>query len=183
MLAASGSLLAGTVGAAALVSGTADRATAASADLEVAGHEITIRNGSIGAVWLNATVAWTYALPSGESPATAIVELQAGEGLDTIATRETDAVFLESSGEESFEVDLLVEDVVSADAIQPTDGGETVETVVDIGVAFRVESEDGTVLAVDEVKTTAPLSITESDYNASKYGDVAGSGELTVELS
>jgi len=183
MLAASGSLLAGTVGAAALVSRTADRAAAASADLEVAGHETTIRNGSIEAVWLTATVAWTYALPSGESPTEAIVELQAGEALETIATRETDAVFLENSGEENFEVDLLAEDVLSADAIRPNDSGETVETAVDLGVAFRVESEDGTVLAVDEVSTTAPLSITESDYNASQYGDVAGSGELTVGLS
>lgn len=103
--------------------------------------------------------------------------------METVATRESDAVFLENSGEESFDIDLLAEDVLSAGEIRPSDGGETVETVVDLGVAFRVESEDGTVLAVDKVTTTAPLSITKSDYNASKYGDVAGSGELTVELS
>jgi len=183
MLTVGGAALAGGISSAVMVSGTADRAAAASADLEIAGHETTIRNGSIEAVWLTATVAWTYALPSGESPATAIVELQAGEELKTVATRESDAVFLENSGEESFDIDLLAEDVLSAGEIRPSDGGETVETVVDLGVAFRVESEDGTVLAVDEATTTAPLSITESDYNASKYGDVAGSGELTVELS
>jgi len=183
MLTVGGAALAGGIGSAVMVSGTADRAAAASADLEVAGHETTIRNGSIEAVWLTATVAWTYALPSGENPATAIVELQAGEALETVATRETDAVFLENNGEESIDVDLLAEDVLSAGEIRPSDSGETIESVVDLGVAFRVESEDGTVLAVDKVTTTAPLSITESDYNASKYGDVAGSGELTVELS
>jgi hypothetical protein len=165
------------------ISRTAQRTTAASADLTIDGDSVTVRNGTIEAVTLAATATWEYDLPSGERPSQAVVELQAGDGLEAIETATSDATFLESDGEETFSVDLLVADVVSADTIRPETGGETIETTIPVGVAFEVIDEGGAVIASDTVATDATVSVTQSDYDPSEYGGVAGAGELTVELA
>jgi len=165
------------------IGSTAERTTAASADLTIGGDSVTVRNGTIEAVRLDATVAWEYAVPSGETPSEATVELQAGDGLSTVETATSDVTFLEADGEETFSVDLLGSDVVSADDIRPESGGETIETTVPVGVAFAVVDGGGAVIASDTVETTATVTVAQSDYDPSEYGDVAGAGELTVELA
>jgi hypothetical protein len=182
-------LTGGAVGAAAFREAAQDTAAQSDADvaLDVAGDEVTIRDGSLAAVTLSVTADWSYAIPSGENPATATIAVLAAEGdapneLTEVTAATSDAAFLESSGTESVSADLLAADVLAADSLVPSEGGDVVETVVTVGVEFRVESESGMVLAADSATDTATLAVEQSAYDPQQYGTVTGSGELTVEV-
>jgi hypothetical protein len=187
MLRASAVLLSGGA-AGALATGVAsERVTAAEADtgLSVEGDDVTVRDGALAALWLDLTVQWSYAVPSGERPERVVVDVLAGTSADDLTvvdSIEDDAVFLESSGEDSVRVDLLDAGVVSADGVVPTEGGETAETTIHVGVEQRVIDESGLVIAADSQTDTATLAIEKSDYDPDEYGTVSGSGSLTVEL-
>lgn len=183
ILSASAAAIGGGFVTAVTISSTAQQASAATADLDIGGDEVTVRNEEIEAVRLEATVAWSYAVDSAESPETVEVELLAGDELAVVASASGEEVFLEADGEESFNVDLLSERVVSAEELRPDSGGETVETTVPVGVEFRLLDESGAPIATDSDETEATIAVTQDDYDPSEYGDVSGSGELTVEIA
>jgi hypothetical protein len=183
MLRGSAALLTGgAVGAAAFREVAQPTTARATASLAIDGDDTIIRTGTLQHVWLNAAVAWSYAVPSGENPKTAEIELLAGtepDALSAVASHSEDAVFLESSGEQSFEVDLLG-DVLDASALVPDEGGTTTETTVHVAVRFRVLDGSGAVIAAADASDTATLAVTKSSYDPQEYGDVSGSGELTL---
>jgi hypothetical protein len=175
----------GAVGALAQRTVVSNAAAQADTALSVSGDEVTIRNGSLAAVNLSLTVAWEYAVPSGERPDTVEIDVRAGQSADAlqaVASGQSSEAFLESSGEQSFEVDLLAEGVLSADALVPSEGGTTAETEAVIGAEMRLLDESGLAIATDSQTATSTLSVTKSDYDPSEYGTVSGSGELTIEL-
>lgn len=185
MLRASAVLLSGGAAGALTMDRLTTDARAAEADLSVAGDDVTVRDGSLAAVWLDLTAEWAYALPSGEQPATAVVDVLAGasaEDMTVVDSAEESVTFLEESGERTFSVDLLDAGVLDADELVPAEGGETAETTVHLGVEFRVIDENGLVVAADSQTDTAVLAIEKSDYDPDEYGAVGGSGALTVEL-
>jgi len=78
--------------------------------------------------------------------------------------------------DESFSVDLIASGVL--EDVAPDDG--TRDTDVTIEARLRVLGGDD-VLARDTVSDTATVSVERDAVDASEYGDVGGSGTLTIE--
>jgi hypothetical protein len=76
-------------------------------------------------------------------------------------------------------VDLLAAGVLSADTLTPDTDGEQA-TDVTVEARLVVENSDGDVLARDAAADTATVTVERDDYTASEYGDVGGSGGLTL---
>lgn len=186
MLRGSATLLAGGAAGAVTAHGISRTASAtATAEFAVSGDEVTVRQQQIKAVTLALDAAWSYQVPSGEHPARVQLTVLAGtseEELQTVASATSDATFLESSGEESFSVDLLEQGVVTGDALVPAEGGATNETTVHLGVEMRLFDEDDVVIAAASARDTATLAVTKSSYDPNEHGDVSGDGQLTIEL-
>lgn len=156
----------------------ADADAQASTTLDVADDRALVgADDELAAVWLDVTVEWSYTLPDGVQPDTVIVELLADETV--VATNESAELFLDADGSEDFEVDLLAEGVLAADALTP-DAGER-STEVALSTTLRVENSDGELLADASASDTATVTIERDDYQASEYGSVGGTGELRIE--
>jgi len=186
MLRTGGAVLMGGLIGAVTVSSTAQQASAASADLEISDESVTVRGQEPESLWLDLNVGWAYALPSGETPDTATVELLAAKDGDEpkVVDSESESVsFLEADGDVSFEVDLIDAGVLSVDELLPSEPGDEQSVDIEISVAFEVEDTDGLPVAVDSETETTTVTIKESEYDASEYADVAGTGGLTVELA
>jgi hypothetical protein len=182
MLQSSAVLLTGGVAGALATTDAQPAAAQATTSLAIDGDDTTIRTGSLTHVWLNAAVGWSYAVPSGENPKTAELELLAGtdpDALSVVASHSEDAAFLESSGEQQFEIDLL-DEVLTADGLVPDEGGTTTKTTVHVAVRFRVLDGSGSVIAAADASDTATLAVTKSAYDPQEYGEMSGSGELTL---
>jgi len=185
MIRGAGVLLTGSALGIAASGGIADTPTAADASLTGAGDEATVRNGSLAAVRLALTGNWKLAVPRGERPKTVVVDVLAGtdaESMTNVASAESEEVFLEANGTESFSVDLLEAGVVSGDDLVPAEGGATVETKVHVGAEMRLEDEAGLTIAADSQSDTATVAIEKSAYDPDEHGSLAGTGELVVEL-
>lgn len=184
MLRASAVALSGGAAGALVTNSITDDAAAAEADLTVAGDEATVREGDLAAVWLDLTVEWAYAVPSGERPETVVVDVLAGDSddLTVVDSAESNEVFLESSGTETFQVDLLDAGVVEADDLVPDEGGEVAETTIHVGTEMRLSDESDLVIAADSQTDTATLTIEKSAYDPDEYGAVSGAGELTLDV-
>jgi len=185
MLRATGVLIAGGATGALATHSLTDTAAAAEADLTVAGDEVEIRGGTIAHVWLDIGVGWSYAVPSGEQPDTVVVEVLGGtdsDDLTVLESRQSEQVFLEASGEETFSVDLLAADVLSADALVPDSDGETLATDVVVGAEMRLRDESDMVIAADSQTDTATVTIETSSFDPDEFGAVAGTGNITVEV-
>jgi len=184
MLQSSAILIAGGLAGATLTNVT-ETAEAAEADLTVTGDEVEIRGQEVTAVWLEIDAEWAYEVPSEESPDDVTVDVLAGtdsDDLDVVDSVEARGTFLSSDGSESFEVDLVGADVVDADDLTPTDGGETVETTVYVGVEMRLYDDSELVIAADSATDSATITVEKDDYDPNEHGSVGGAGELLVEL-
>lgn len=176
-------LTGGAVGAG-LTTSIAPKATAAETDFTVTGDELVIRDEALAALWLTIDAEWSYAVPSGEHPETVVVDVLAGDStdtMDTVASAESSEVFLEASGAETIEADLLDANVVDAKTLVPAEG-EIEETTIYVGTEMRVYDENGLVIAADSQTDTATVTIERDEYNPDEYGTVGGAGELTVEV-
>ena len=187
MLRAGAVLLSGGAAGALVGNRIATDATAADADagLAVSGDDVEVRDGDLAAVWLDLDVAWQYSAPNDESPDSLAIDVLAGalgEDMTVVDSTTDDAMFLESNGEESVEVDLLDASVLDSDALVPDTEGDTQTTDVHVGVEFRVTDSDDLVIAADSDTATATLEVELSDYDPTEHGSVGGSGELTVDI-
>jgi hypothetical protein len=145
--------------------------------LSIDGDNADLDGGeSITGVVLDCSVEWAYDLPDDTSPELVVVELAAGvDEVSVVASSETPQLFGEASGSESFEADLLAEGVVTT---------AEVRAGVDVTVEarLRVENGSGTALARDSARDSATVKA-ETPINATRYGDVGGSGELRIETA
>jgi hypothetical protein len=89
-------------------------------------------------------------------------------------------LFVEASGSESFDVDLLAEGALDADSLTPDSGSRATDVTVE--ATFTVENGSGTVLARDSATDTATVEVEKAAIEPSEYGDVSGSGGLSIEL-
>jgi len=148
--------------------------------LDVAGDSATVgADESVTAVWLDLDVDWSYDLPSGTNPDTLVIEIAAAEGdaePELVADAESAQLFSDAEGSESFSVDLIASGVLE----DPTPDDGTRDTDVTIEARLRVLGGED-VLARDSVSDTATVSVERDAANASEYGDVGGSGTLTIE--
>ena len=148
--------------------------------LDVIGDSATLdADESVTAVWLDLTADWAYDLPDSATPDTVVVEIAAAEGdaePEVVADAESAQLFSDADGSESFSVDLVASDVLTD--VTPDDG--TRDTAVTIEARLRVLG-GGDVLARDTVSDTATVSVERDTADASEYGDVGGSGTLTIE--
>jgi hypothetical protein len=182
LLRTSAAAVGGSAAALAGVELASDEASAETAlALDIAGDSATVgTDESVTALRLSADVEWAYDLPDSAAPSTAIVELAAGvESVSVVDTAESAQLFVASDGEEGFDVDLLG-DVLEASAITPESGSR--ETTVTVEARFRVEDADGDVLAREVASDTAPVTVEREAAPATEYGDVGGSGEVTIEI-
>ena len=186
MLRGSAMLLSGgVVGAATAGSIATESVEAADTGLTVEGDSVTVRGEAIAAVPLALNVGWAYEVPASEEPAEMELAVLAGRSesdLSVVASETSEQVFLSNSGEESFEVDLLGEGIVAADAMVPSEGGATTATDVVVGVELTLTDPSGLVIAADSATTTATLEVTKDDYDPENHGNVTGSGSVTIEL-
>lgn len=188
MLQSSAILIAGGLAGATLTTTQTDTVEAAETDVDltVTGDEAEVREGDLAAIWLDVAVGWAYSVTPEVSPDTLVLEVLAGTDADdmhVVASDESGQMFLESSGDETFSVDLLAEDVLEADGLVPDEGGEVDETTVHVGVEMQLLDESGLAIAADAQTDTATLTIEKSDYDPDEYGSIAGEGELTIELA
>lgn len=185
MLRASAVLLSGGAAGALTTHSLTDSARAQSeTQLAVTGDDVVVRGGTIAAVWLDLSVEWAYAVPSGEQPDH--VEVAVLAGTDSGALTELDSAtsseaFLEASGSEQFEVDLLGA-VLDADALVPSEPGTVAETTVYVGAEMRLVDSADMVIAADSQTTTATLTVELSDYDPSEHGAVGGVGNVTIAI-
>jgi hypothetical protein len=153
--------------------------------LDVAGDSAQIgTDGSVSAVTLDLEVNWQYDLPDETAPATVIVEVAAGTDgeLTVVGSAESSQLFVEADGSESFDVGLISEGAIAASDVEP-DGTGTAETDVTVEARLRVENAGGDVLARETTSDTATLTVTRDGVEASEYGEVGGSGSLTIETA
>jgi len=154
--------------------------------LDVDGDSAEIgTDGSVSAVTLDLTVEWAYDLPAETSPSTVVVEVAAGPAdgsVTVVASAESAQLFVEADGSESFDVGLLAEGALASSDVEPDGTGER-ETDVTVEARLRVESSGGTVLARETTSDTATLTISRDGVEASEYGQVGGSGSLTISTS
>jgi len=151
--------------------------------LDVAGDSATIgTDGAVTAVTLDLTVNWQYDLPDATSPSTVVVEVAAGPAdgsVSVVGSAESAQLFTEADGSEPFDVGLIAEGAIAATDVVPDGTGER-ETDVKIEARLRVESAGGDVLARETTSDTATLTVTRDGVEASEYGEVGGSGSLTI---
>jgi len=151
--------------------------------LSVDGDSASIgTDGSVTAVSLNCDIEWQYDLPDETSPATVLVEVAAGPAdgeVTTVGSAESAQLFTEASGSEAFDVGLIEQDAIAPADIEPSGTGER-ETDVTIEARLRVETSGGTVLARETTSDTAALTVTRDGVEATEYGQVGGSGSLTI---
>jgi hypothetical protein len=111
------------------------------------------------------------------------VEIAAGPSdgeLTPVADAESAQLFVEASGSESFDVDLLSEGALAADSLTPDSGSRATDVTVE--ATFSVENGSETVLARDSATDSATLSVEKDAIDPSEYGSVSGSGGLAIEL-
>jgi hypothetical protein len=176
---------AATAGGLAAVAGLAlgSQEAAAATTLDVAGDSVVLDGSSIAAVRLTLDVDWSYDLPADRQPQTIVLELAAGEAdgeLTTVATAESAELFAEAEGSQSFDVDLLAEGALAADALTPDSGEQATDVTAE--VYFVVKNGSGDAIAEDTASDTATLSVEAEAVDPSEYGDVSGSGGLSIEL-
>lgn len=181
LLRASAAAIGGAGATAGLVTLAGDSEAQTALTLDVTGDSATLgADESVTALSLSVDVEWAYDVPDSAAPSTVVVELAAATDGDTptvVASAESAELFTEADGSESLEAGLLGE-VVDADALAPADGER--ETIVDVEASMRVEDSGGEVLAEATATDTAPVTV-ERTADASEYGSVGGSGELTIE--
>ena len=155
----------------------------ASTTLDVAGDRATIGpDGSVAAVTLAVDVGWAYELPEGRQPEVVRLELaaaEAGEGLQVVDSTERAELFPEASGEESLSGDLVAAGVLDAAAIAPAEGERATE--VDVEARLEVANGAGEVLARDTASDSATVTVERDAIEAGEYGEVGGSGGLSIE--
>ena len=182
LLRASAAALGGSAATAAVVAAGSDDAAGQTAlALDVAGDSATLgADESVTALTLDAEIEWAYDLPDAASPETVVVEIAAGtDSVTVVDSAESAQLFTDAEGSESFDVDLLAEGAVDAAALAPESGER--ETTVTVEARLRVEASDGSVLARETASDTAPVTVESDGLDASAYGSVGGSGELTIE--
>jgi hypothetical protein len=151
--------------------------------LDVAGDSVVLDGSSIAAVRLTLDVDWSYDLPADRQPEAVTVAIAAGPSdgqLTTVADAESAQLFVEASGSESFDVDLLAEGALAAESLTPDSGSRATDVTVE--ATFEVQNGSETVLAEDTASDTASLSVEKDAIDASEYGSVGGSGGLSIEL-
>jgi hypothetical protein len=180
LLRASAAAVGGGAATAGLVSLAGDSEAQTALTLSIDGDEATLGpEGAIAAVPLDAEIEWAYELPDSASPSTVVVELAAGvDSVSPVASAQSAELFTSAEGSESFDVDLLGE-AVDADELAP-DSGATRETELTVEARLRVEDASGEALARETASDTATLTVTR-ERSASDYGEVGGSGSVTIE--
>ena len=150
--------------------------------LDVAGDSASIgTDGAVSAVTLDLTVNWQYDLPDATSPSTVIVEVAAGTDgeLTVVGSAESAQLFVEADGSESFDVGLIQQGALATSDVEPDGTGER-ETDVVVEARLRVQNAGGDVLARETTSDTATLTVSRDGVEASEYGEVGGSGSLTI---
>ena len=157
----------------------------ATADLSITDDAATLdEDESVVAVELAADVEWAFDVPEGSTPDETVVEIAAAEAdsdLETLDSERLSTFFLADSGTESFDVDLLDAGVLDGDGLAPDEDGER-DTDVDVEARMRVENTDGDVIASDDSRDTATVTVERDTTNADEYGDVGGTGDLTITV-
>ena len=174
--------LGGSAATAAGLSVASEGAAQTALTLDVAGDSATLATyGSVSAVTLDLDVEWAYDLPDETSPSTVIVEVAAGTDgdLSVVGSAESAQLFTEADGSESFDVGLLEEGAIAASDVEPDGTGER-ETSVTVEARLRVESSSGDVIAKESERDQATLTITRDGVTASEYGQIGGSGTLSI---
>jgi hypothetical protein len=168
-------------GAAGLHVATAEASGQTGLTLSVSGDDATIASdGSVTAVTLDIDVDWQYDLPDSTAPETVVVEVAAGtDELVVVGSAESAQLFTEADGSESFEVGLIDGGALAASDLEP-DGSGTHDTEVTVEARLRVESSGDSVLAKESTSDTALLTVTREGVEASAYGEVGGSGSLSI---
>lgn len=155
----------------------------ASAGLAVGDESATVGpDGSVTAVQLDLTVDWSFDLPSGVQPAETVVSVSAGQPdgeLTELASKTGTTLFREDSGSTEVSADLLAEGVLSASELAPGAGSRATDVAIE--AEFEVLNEQGTALASASASDTPTLTVERSGYDAAEYGNVGGSGSLTIE--
>jgi len=111
-----------------------------------------------------------------------VVEVAAGPAdgsVTVVGSAESAQLFVEADGTEAFDVGLISEGALAASDVEP-DGTGARETSVTVEARLRVENADGTALATETTSDTAVLTVTRDGVEASEYGQVGGSGSLTI---
>ncbi|MDB2226189.1 hypothetical protein PM023_16200 [Halorubrum ezzemoulense] len=164
-----------------LVSLAGESSAQAALTLDVTGDSATLgADEAVTALSLSVDVEWAYDVPDSAAPSTVVVELAAATDENTptvVASAESAELFTEAEGTESLSAGLLGE-VVEASALAPGSGER--ETVVSVEARLSVENSAGEVLAEASATDSAPVTV-ERTAEASEYGSVGGSGELTIE--
>jgi hypothetical protein len=151
--------------------------------LDVDGDSAEIgTDGSVSAVRLDLTVEWAYDLPDETAPSTVLVEVAAGPAdgsVTVVGSAESAQLFVEADGTEAFDVGLISEGALTSSDVEPDGTGER-ETDVTVEARLRVQNAGGDVLARETTSDTATLTVTRDGVEASEYGEVGGSGSLSI---
>jgi len=150
--------------------------------LDVVGDAATLGpDASVTGVELSLTVEWAYDLPDSATPSRVIVEIAAGRAagsLTVVDSAESAQLFVEASGEETFDADLLAAGALDAASLAPSGGERATEVTVE--ARLRVAADDGAVLARETTSDEATVTVTRDSVEPSEYGEVGGSGSLSI---
>lgn len=185
LLSSAGAGIAGLSTGAILLSQTNTATASVSAGtLDISGAEKTTDDGTISDVVATVEGDWSYDLPSGKSPDTWQVVLQAGkaesENVAIVAAETGDAKYLNNNGTYNLNGSLVETDIFNTSDFEAEDAGDTTTVKIDCYLWLQVFNSSDRILAKATLQDTAEVTITEKAYEASRYGSASGSGSLNV---
>lgn len=175
-----GGLGAGTI----LMNHSTDSAAAASVSmgtLEMSNDNATTDDGNISNVAASVSGTWEYELPA--QPTEWLVQLRVSDG-QTWAVVGQDSGSLEYAmmdGEYTVSGSVTETSIFDVSYFSAPEPGKEKIVELPFQVWFRVLDGEGTAMASQKLDETATVTVAQESIDASLYGEVMGSGGVTVE--
>lgn len=150
--------------------------------LAMSGDKTTTDDGNIANVTATVNGTWQYELPGG-SPTEWLVQLRVSDGDNWAVVGQDSGSVSYAMYEGQYSVSGSVTQTALFDASYFAAPEQGTQKAVELPVQiwFRVLDSDGTALASTKLDDTATVTVAQEAIDASLYGEVQGSGGLTVE--
>lgn len=158
-------------------------ATLAVTSMSISDDSITTRDGTISDVQISISGSWDYSVPNDKDPAEWSLQLLVIRDNESAVIDSTtgSAMYLSSDGDYTLSGSVLSTDLYSVGDFEEGTQGATKDTTLTFRVVFEVLNSDGERLATARKEASGITAVTNEDYNASEFGSLSGSGELTLQ--
>ena len=148
---------------------------------DIAGDSVTTSDGYIQNVSVTVSGGWSYELPGGDVTEWKLdLRVSDGDTWNTIGQVTGTNEYHQYN--ESYEVsgNLIEDGPFSQEFFAAPGPGKQTSVEMPFEIWFRVLTSDGTPLADASKEDTATIAVGQEEINANLYGEVGGSGSVTI---